>query len=256
VELGQAVTVLLADGQLGALAWAFGQSLPGARLGAIAFDGDGDGDSGLAGRLELIASLRGQGLLADVLSVGSKRAQGRSAVIASALSHALDELSWTAAICVCGQGPIEDGCAALLCGQIASEMSLKTLAVAEMATAKRSHQQLSERTLALLDQLEQPVTVALPAGIRSPVGRELRAGLRSVFDSRSAETQLALGVDRPARIARHDWRRSPIDLIAFAKANVPRPACTPPLLGAPLLYASALAAGGVLAEMLVEEEHR
>lgn len=251
MELGQAVTVLLADGQLGALTWAFAQALPGARLGAIAFDGDGE----IAARLALIASLRAQGLIADVLSLPADHADG-AAAIAGALSHALRERSWTAAVCVCGQGLIEDGCAALLCGQGASEIGARTLAVAEMASAKHSHQHLSERTLTLLDLLEQPATVALPAGIRSPVGRELRAGLRSVFDSQSADTQLALGVDRPARIARHDWRRSPIDLVAFAQANVPSQASMPPLLGDPLLYASALAAGGVLAEMLLGEEHK
>lgn len=250
MELHQAVTVLLADGQLGALAWAFAQEAPGARLGAIALRGPGELDE----HAEPIAALHAAGLLAGFLTAAEPEHAGGAPALAGALATALGALSWDAAVCLCGQAPIAEGRGALLCAQLAEEMGAQTLAVAEMSTAGGPHKQLSERTLSLLDLLSEPVTVALPAGIRSPVGRELREGLRSVFDSQSRESQLALGVDRPARIARHDWRRSPIDLIAFVAARVPAPAGAPSLFEDPLLFASALAAGGVLAQMLDEQE--
>jgi hypothetical protein len=112
---------------------------------------------------------------------------------------------------------------------------------------------ISRDALAVLDLLLQPVTVALPAGMRSPVGADLRAGLGAVFGApRSAPAQLELDVARPARIARHDWRRAPVDLPAFAAAGVPVQGDGGGLVDDPLLYGAALAAGTTLGALHAE----
>lgn len=257
VKSGQAVAVLLVDGQLSALAWAFAQAARGAKLGAI---GVGTQTGAAEQRLQLVGALRGRGLLAGELiaaTPGTLLANGVQApTIGDALEHAFADLGWDSAVCLVGAELASQDAAGLECASAAHALGHKSLAVAEMSTAGGGPgHQLSEQTLTLLDLVAEPVTVALPAGIRSPVGRELREGLRSVFDSSAAgQSQLALGVDRPARIARHDWRRSPVDLVGFAGARLPADAGMPALLEDPLIHASALAAGSVLAELLQEEE--
>ena len=81
------------------------------------------------------------------------------------------------------------------------------------ADPRARHRGISHHTLTVLDLLLEPVTVALPAGMRSPVGADLRAGLGAVFGgalpSRRQTPALELDVERPARITRHDWRRAP-----------------------------------------------
>ena len=92
------------------------------------------------------------------------------------------------------------------------------------------------------------------------MGADLRAGLGAVFagarPKRAASDRPALAIaverpvtDRPARIARHDWRRASVDLPAYAASGCPREtmgrACSPD----PLFFAAALAGGGVLAEL-------
>jgi len=248
---GQAVAVLMVDGQLAPLAWAFAQAAPEARLGAIGVlggAGEAQGDA-------LARALEGQGLLTGVLIAGERNGAEQPLAIADALRHALGDLRWDAAVCLPGSAGANEGAFGLGCATAALSQGYCTLAVAEMlAAAGGPRQQLSERTLTLLDLLPEPVTVALPAGIRSPVGRELREGLRSVFDPSPRQSQLALGVDRPARIARHDWRRAPVDILGLAAAGLPAAAQMPALLEEPLLFASALAAGNVLADMLQDEE--
>lgn len=275
MKSGQAVAVLLLDGQLGALTWAFAQAAHGSKLGAIGVGADDSGvaanangagadASGAAQRAQLIAALRDRGLLAGELIAGSAAGKGQGHGLGGAIEHAFGDLGWDAAVCLVGPafagedalGP--DGGADALgleCAADAHALGHPRLAVAEMSVVPGGlGHQLSERTLTLLDRLAEPVSVALPAGIRSPVGRELREGLRSVFDSPARQSQLALGVDRPARIARHDWRRSPVDLLGFSAAGLPRAPGMPALLEDPLIHASALAAGSVLAELLHEEE--
>ncbi|HEV7942889.1 MAG TPA: DUF3866 family protein [Solirubrobacteraceae bacterium] len=248
--MSDAVSVLLLDGQLGALAWSFAQAAPSARLGVICVDGAGRPE-----RASMLAVLRGRGLIAGELTAGAPGGSGEALSAAEALDRGFGDLSFDAAVCLAGICMDGQSDPALECAGAASARECDTVLVAQIrSTLADQHQMLSERTLALLDELAEPVTVALPAGIRSPVGRELREGLRSVFDSSARQSQLALGVDRPARIARHDWRRAPVDLVGFAGARVPALDSAAPLLVQPLLYASALAAGSVLAELLHEEE--
>jgi hypothetical protein len=248
--MSDAVSVLLLDRQLSALAWSFAQAAPGARLGVICVDGEGTPE-----RASLLAALRGRGLIAGELAAGVLSGSGETLSAADALDRGFRDLRFDATVFLAEMSSEGQNDPALECAAAACARECDTLLVAQMRSAAADQRQLlSERTLTLLDELAQPVTVALPAGISSPVGRELRAGLRSVFESSARQSQLALGVDRPARIARHDWRRAPVDLVGFAGADAPAADNAPLLLAQPLLYASALAAGSVLAELLHEEE--
>jgi hypothetical protein len=91
--------------------------------------------------------------------------------------------------------------------------------------------------------------------MRSPVGTDLRAGLGAVFGGAS-EGRAVAGheVERPARIARHDWRRAAVDLRAFAQSGVGQEAMGRTPAEDPLFFGAALAAGGVLAELTADAE--
>ena len=90
----------------------------------------------------------------------------------------------------------------------------------------------------------------LPAGIRSPVGADLRASLGAVFgQSTHARPALELEVDRPARISRHDWRHAEVDLAGYAASGLPARTMGRSLLEDPLFFAAALAGGAALAEL-------
>jgi hypothetical protein len=102
----------------------------------------------------------------------------------------------------------------------------------------------------VLDLLLEPVTVALPAGMRSPVGAELRAGLGAVFGTaEGARPAIAPEIVRPARITRHDWRRAAVDLPAYVASGLPAETMGRTLAQDPLFFASALAGGAALSEL-------
>ena len=151
------------------------------------------------------------------------------------------------------------GFAALDSAHAALALGCRTLLVARMSSAepRTRRRGVCPDTLAVLDLLLQPVTVALPAGLRSPVGADLRAGLGAVFGvSRPAPAQLELDVARPVRVARHDWRRAPVDLPAFAASGLPARAGGRGPAEDPLFFAAALAAGAALAQLLAECQAR
>jgi hypothetical protein len=133
-----------------------------------------------------------------------------------------------------------------------------TLLVARMSSAdgRPRHRGISHHTLTVLDLLLEPVTVALPAGIRSPAGADLRARLGAVFGATAARVrpQLELDVDRPARMARHDWRRAPVELPAYLASGLPAEAMGRVLAEDPLFFGAALAGGTVLGEMCEQSE--
>jgi hypothetical protein len=117
---------------------------------------------------------------------------------------------------------------------------------------RNRHRGISHHTLTVLDLLLEPVTVGLPAGMRSPVGSDLRAGLGSVFASTAPNRPaLSAEVERPARIARHDWRRAAVDLPAFAAAGLQAETMGRGIAEDPLFFAAALAGGTALGELRV-----
>ncbi len=217
------------------------------------------------GRSRTVRTLRERGLLAGHLTAGAAYGgEGEAISTAGALHHGLQTLGWDAAVCGPGPGIVgsssslgHGGMSALDSAHTAIALGAQTLLVARMSSAdeRPRHRGLSHHTLTVLDLLLEPLTVALPAGIRSPAGADLRASLGSVFGSAErVKPQLELDVDRPARMARHDWRRAPVDMPAYLASGLPARTMGRVLLEDPLFFGAALAGGTVLAELCESAE--
>ncbi|MGA2454275.1 MAG: DUF3866 family protein [Solirubrobacteraceae bacterium] len=255
------VAVLALHGQLAAVAWAFAQAAPGTRLGYV----QTEGGALPGGHSHTVRMLRERGLLAGHLTAGASFGGDAEAITtAGALHHGLRALGWDAAVCGPGPGIVgsssplgHGGMSALDSAHVALALECQTLLVARMSSGdeRKRHRGISHHTLTVLDLLLEPVTVALPAGMRSPVGADLRAGLGAVFGGAMPSTPvrdrpaLAVDVERPARIARHDWRRASVDLPAYAASGLPAETMGRGLAADPLFFGAALAGGTVLAEI-------
>jgi hypothetical protein len=261
LPLQRPVAVLALHGQLAAVAWAFAQSAPGARLGYVQTAG-----GALPGaHSRTVRSLREQRLLAGHLTAGAAfGGEGEAITTAGALHHGLRVLGWDAAVCGPGPGIVgsssvlgHGGMAALDSAHVSLALGCPTLVVARMSTSddRERHRGISHHTLTVLDLLLEPVTVALPAGMRSPVGADLRAGLGAVFGGAvPGRPALALDVERPVRITRHDWRRATVDLPAYAASGLSSETMGRGLTDDPLFFGAALAGGTALAELAAQSE--
>ncbi|MFZ1924552.1 MAG: DUF3866 family protein [Solirubrobacteraceae bacterium] len=257
LPLQRPVAVLALHGQLAAVAWAFAQAKPKARLGFV----QTAGGALSGGHSHTVRTLRERDLLADHLTAGAAYGgEGEAISTAGALHHGLHTLGWDAAVCGPGPGIVgsssslgHGGMSALDSAHTAIALGAQTLLVARMSSAdeRPRHRGLSHHTLTVLDLLLEPLTVALPAGIRSPAGADLRASLGTVFGSAAerVKPQMELDVDRPARMARHDWRRAPVDMPAYLASGLPAKTMGRLLLEDPLFFGAALAGGTVLAEL-------
>jgi hypothetical protein len=253
------VAVLALHGQLAAVAWAFAQAAPGSRLGYV----QTEGGALPGGHSRTVRELRERGLLSGHLTAGAAfGGEGEAITTAGALHHGLRTLGWDAAVCGPGPGIVgsssplgHGGMAALDSAHAALALGASTLIVARMSSSdeRARHRGISHHTLTVLDLLLEPVTVALPAGMRSPVGADLRAGLGAVFGGATpsgpveSRPALTLDVDRPVRITRHDWRRAVVDLPAFATCGLPTSTMGRGLTEDPLFFGAALAGGTALA---------
>lgn len=262
LPLEQPVAVLALHGQLAAVAWAYAQANPDGRLGFV----QTPGGALPGGHSRIVRMLRERGLLAGHITGGSTYGGEREAVTtAGALHHGLRALGWDAAVCGPGPGIVgsssplgHGGMHALDSAHTALALGAPTLVVARMSSAdeRPRHRGISHHTLTVLDLLLEPVTVALPAGIRSPVGADLRARLGSVFGSSAVRVkpQMELDVDRPARMARHDWRRAPVDMPAYLASGLPAETMGRLLVEDPLFFGAALAGGTVLSDLCEQRE--
>jgi hypothetical protein len=261
LPLTRPIGVLALHGQLAAVAWAFAQSAPGRRLGYV----QTGGGALPGGHSRTVATLRARGLLAGHLTAGAAfGGEGEAVTTAAAVYHGLRTLGWDAVLCGPGPGIVgsrsalgHGGLQALDSAHVALALGAPTLLVARMSSSdpRARHRGVSHHTLTVLDLLLAPVTVALPAGLRSPVGSDLRAGLGAVFGASAASRpQLELDVDRPVRIARHDWRRAAVDLPAYAASALPAQTMGRSLVEDPLFFGAALAAGGALADLLPADD--
>jgi len=250
------VAVLALHGQLAAVAWAFAQGAPSLRLGYI----QTEGGALPGGHSRTARELRARGLLAGHITAAMAFGGELEAItVAGALHHALRSLGWDAAVCGPGPGIVgsssalgHGGMAALDSAHVALALGCPTVLVARMSSGddRRRHRGISHHTLTVLDLLLEPVTVALPPGMRSPVGADLRAGLGAVFGgAMPARAALALEVERPVRITRHDWRSAAVDLPSYAASGLPSETMGRKLAEDPLFFGSALAGGAVLAEL-------
>jgi uncharacterized protein DUF3866 len=264
LPLERPVALLALHGQLAAVAWAFAQANPGGRLGFV----QTPGGALPGGHSRTVRSLRECGLLAGHITVGACHGGELEAVTtAGALHHGIRALGWDAVVCGPGPGIVgsssplgHGGMHALDSAHVALALGAPALVVARMssADARPRHRGISHHTLTVLDLLLEPVTVALPAGIRSPAGADLRARLGSVFGAGAARAkpQLELDVDRPARMARHDWRRAPVDLPAYMASGLPAETMGRILVEDPLFFGAALAGGAVLCELAQQARDR
>jgi hypothetical protein len=256
VPLERPVAVLALHGQLAAVAWAFAQIRPAGRLGYV----QTVGGALPGGHSRTVAALSGAGMLAGHLTAGAAfGGDGEAVTTAGALHHGLGELGWDAAVCGPGPGIVgsssrlgHGGLVALDSAHVALALGCPTLLVPRMSSAdtRERHRGISHHTLTVLDLLLEPVSVALPAGMRSPVGSELRAGLGEVFVKGGGNRPaLALDVERPARITRHDWRRAKVDLPAYAASGLPAQTMGRGITEDPLFFGAALAGGAALGEL-------
>jgi hypothetical protein len=262
LPLEQPVAVLAVHGQLAAVAWAFAQANPGGRLGFV----QTQGGALPGGHSHTVQTLRERELLAGHITAGAAYGGAMEAITtAGALHHGLRALGWDAAVCGPGPGIVgsssplgHGGMSALDSAHTATALGAPTLVVARMSSAdgRPRHRGISHHTLTVLDLLLEPVTVALPAGIRSPAGADLRARLGSVFGSSQdrARPQMELEVDRPVRMARHDWRRAPVDMPAYLASGLPAETMGRVLVEDPLFFGAALAGGSVLADLCERTE--
>jgi len=259
LPVARPVAVLALHGQLAALAWAFQSGAPGQRLGYV----QTEGGALPGGHSRAVRELRRRGLLAGHLTAGAAYGgEGEAISTAGALHHGLVKLGWDAAVCGPGPGIVgsgsalgHGGMAALDSAHVSLALGCPTLLVARMSASdeRERHRGISHHTLTVLDLLLEPVTVALPAGMRSPVGTELAAKLGAVFgESGGPRPALSLEVERPARITRHDWRRGVVDLPGYAASGLPSVTMGRDLAADPLFFASALAGGGALSELARE----
>jgi hypothetical protein len=250
------VAVLALHGQLAAVAWSFATQAPGSALGYVQTEGGALPGS----HSRTVRSLRERGMLAGHLTVGAAfGGEAEAITTAGALHHGLVTLGWDAAVCGPGPGIVgsssplgHGGMTALDSAHAALALGCPTLLVARMSSGdtRSRHRGISHHTLTVLDLLLEPVTVALPAGMRSPVGADLRAGLGAIFGGRTPRgPSLATEVERPARITRHDWRRAAVDLPAYAAARLPARTMGRAITEDPLFFGAALAGGTALAEL-------
>jgi hypothetical protein len=246
LPLERPVAVLALHGQLAPVAWAFARAAPGLRLGYV----QSSGGALPGGHSRTVRALRERGMLAGHLTAGAAfGGEGEAITTAGALHHGLRTLGWDAAVCGPGPGIVgsssalgHGGMAALDSAHVALALGCRTLVVARMSTSddRERHRGISHHTLTVLDLLLEPVTVALPAGMRSPVGADLRAGLGAVFGgAMPGRAALALDVERPVRI----------DLPAYAGSGLSSETMGRGLAEDPLFFGAALAGGTALAEL-------
>jgi hypothetical protein len=264
LPLERPVAVLGLHGQLAAVAWAFAQRHTDARVGFV----QTPGGALPGGRSRTVAMLRERGLLAGHITAGAcYGGEAEAITTAGAIHHAIRGLGWDTVICGPGPGIVgsrsalgHGGLHALDSAHAALALGAHALLVARMSSgdSRPRHRGLSHHTLTVLDLLLEPVAVALPAGIRSPAGADLRAKLGSVFGSGADDRpQLSLDVERPtgkgpAGLRRHDWRRAPVDLPGYLASGLPAATMGRGLVEDPLFFAAALAGGAVLAELCAE----
>ncbi len=259
LPLGRPVAVIALHAQLAPLTWAFSSQAPGHRLGYV----QTEGGALPGGHSRTVRELRRRGLLAGHITAGGAfGGEAEAITTGGAIHHGLTRLGWDAVVCGPGPGIVgsasalgHGGMAALDSAHVSLALGCPTLVVARMSSSDRRerHRGISHHTLTVLDLLLEPVTVALPAGMRSPVGSELAAKLGAAFgDSGGPRPGLTLDVERPARITRHDWRRAAVDLPGFAATGLPSVTMGRDLAEDPLFFASALAGGVALSELARE----
>ena len=259
LPLGRPVAVLALHGQLAAVAWAFAQAAPGAGSGYVQTEGGAlpGGHSRTVARPARARTARGP-------PDGRRRLRGRGRGDHDGRRAAPRPARRSAGTRPCagpGRGSSararalgHGGMAALDSAHVALALGCPTLLVARMSSAdeRARHRGISHHTLTVLDLLLEPVTVALPAGMRSPVGADLRAGLGAVFGG--PERLRAPGARRSTWSARCASPATTGGARPSICPRTPPAACPRETMGrgltrGPAVLRAALAGGAALAEL-------
>jgi uncharacterized protein DUF3866 len=218
------VAIGFLHGQLAPLAWAFARAAPGARLGYVQTTG-----GALPGALsETVRVLRRRGLLAAHLTAGQAYGgEGDAVTTAGALQHGFAERYWHAAVCAPGPGVLGSGTALGHAGMVALESAHTAAALGcrvviclrrSSSDTRPRHRGVSHHTRMALELALVPFVVA-HHGERPAAGR-----------------------------GRHEWRAGEADLDAYAVSGLPTRTMGRSIEEDPEFFASALAAGSVLAQ--------
>jgi len=222
-----AAGVFFLHGQLAPVCWALAQRAPGARVGFVQTAG-----GALPGSLsDVVRELRERGLLVGHLTAGAAHGGEAEAITtAGALDHGLGEAKWDVALCGPGPGILgsgswlgHGGMSALDSAHVALALGHRTVVVPRMSSAdlRERHRGVSHHARTVLELLLAPAVLALPEHERPP---------------REAE--------------RHELRYAAVDLDGYRASGLPARTMGRSLEEDPLFFASALAGGSVLADMI------
>jgi len=226
VPLERPVAVFQLHGHLAPLAWALGQTRPGARAGFVQTAG-----GALPGAMsDTVRELRARGLLAGHITAGPAHGGEEEAITtAGAIHHGLAEAGWDVALVGPGPGILgsasalgHGGLTALDSAHAAVALGCPTTLVARMSEGdpRERHRGLSHHTRTVLELLLAPVSVALPEGAEADVPE------------------------------RHEVRRAPADLDGYRASGLPARTMGRDLGEDRLFFAAALAAGTAVGELL------
>ncbi len=222
--------VLSLHGQLPALAYAFAQAKPNARLGYI----QTAGGALPGGHSRTVAALRVQGLLCDFITAGPAFGGEHEAITTiGALHHGLTTAGWDAAVAGPGPGILgsasalgHGGMSALDSAHAALALGCPVALCARMSSGdpRERHQGVSHHTRTVARLLLGRVTIAVPVG-----------------------EQVV-----PAELVHHHIRELAVDLPGYANSGLPSTTMGRTLQQDPTFFAAALACGSVLADMLAD----
>ena len=219
------VGVCFLHGQLAPMAWAFAQAAADFKLGYV----QGAGGALPGGHSRTVSQLRSDGLLAGFITAGACYGGELEAVtLAGAIAHGIGELGWDAVVCAPGPGIIgsgsrlgHGGMAALDASHTALALGCPVVIAPRMSEQdqRTRHQGCSHHTQTVLELLLAPVTVAAPRGAAEAI--ELGCG--------------------------HNVVELDVDLDGYKASGLPATTMGRSIDEDPVFFASALAAGSLLA---------
>jgi hypothetical protein len=228
------VLVVPLHGHLAPAAWAVQRAKLGLEVGFVQTAG-----GALPGTMSRdVRTLRERGLLAGHITAAPAYGGEAEALSTVGALHAARALGWDAVIAGPGPGMIgsgteygHGGVAALESAHAALALKLPTLVSPRLSCSdpRERHLHLSHHTHTVLELLLAPVTIALPEGEIDGLP-EARGYLESA-----------------AAASGHPLTPTPVDLDAYANADLPTSTMGRTLTEDPLFFAAPLAAGRLLA---------
>jgi hypothetical protein len=236
IPLKRPVGVFQLHGQLAPIAWALAQARSGLRVGYV----QTAGGALPGGMSDTVRQLLLRGLLAGHTTAGPAYGGGQEAITtAGALHDGLAEERWDVALAGPGPGILGSGSAlghggivALDTAHAALALGCPTVLTARMSSGdpRERHRGLSHHTRTVLELLLAPVTLAVPPGVA------LFAEIDGIGPALDA-----------ARAKGHEVVAADVDVEGYRASGLPTRTMGRTLDEDRLFFASALAAGGVLA---------